>query len=133
MTDLVLPANTQFTIANICVQNTYEKLSLIKLWFVRRFSVETVFRQGNALSPILFNIALESILWKEQKHSIGIKSEQKMVVAAYTNDLLIKCKTEDQVRSTEMKLMNDGRSIGLNINQDKIEYMILSRKQPQHN
>lgn len=52
-------------------------------------------------------------------------------MAAYANDLIIKRSAEDQVNSTEIKLIDDGKVIGLNVNQVKTEYMIISRRHHQ--
>lgn len=51
------------------------------------FPVETGLRQGDVLSSIHFNIALQSLVRKIQKYSEGLKTGGKtMVMAAYADD-----------------------------------------------
>jgi hypothetical protein len=72
------------------------------------FPVETGLRQGDALSPILFNIALESVVKKVQEDFIGLKiGEQNMVMTAYAGNIIIMSETEDQIRNTANKLIDD--------------------------
>uniref|UniRef100_A0A2S2Q6N4 Retrovirus-related Pol polyprotein from type-2 retrotransposable element R2DM n=1 Tax=Sipha flava TaxID=143950 RepID=A0A2S2Q6N4_9HEMI len=98
------------------------------------FPVETDLRQGDALSPILYKIALESVVKKMQDDSIGLKiGEQNVVTAAYADDIIIIDETEDQVRNTANKLIEEGKSIGLNINEDKTKYLIVSQRQHHQN
>lgn len=61
------------------------------------FPVETDLRQGDALSPILFNIALESEVKKVQKDSIGliIRGQNILIVEQYVDYLIIMGETED--------------------------------------
>lgn len=73
------------------------------------FSVDTGLRQGDALFPIILNIALESVVRKILKDNIGLKiGEQNMVIAAYADNLIIMGETKNQVRSTGKKT-NRGR------------------------
>lgn len=98
------------------------------------FPVDTGLGQGDALSPILFNIALESVVRKVPKYYIDLKiGEQNMVIATYADDLIITGKTEDRVRNTAKKLIEEGKSIGLNIDEDKTKYLIVSRRQHHQN
>lgn len=93
------------------------------------FPVETSLRQGDALSPILFNIALKSVVRKVQKDRIGLRiRKQNVVIIAYADDLIIMGETEDQVRNTAKKLIEEGKSLGLNVNLDKTKYPIVSSK-----
>lgn len=98
------------------------------------FLIETGLRQGNALSPILFKIAQESVVKRVQEDSIGLKiGEENVVMAAYTDDIILMGETEDQVRNTANKLIEEGKNIGLNINEDKTKYLIVSRWQHHQN
>ena len=56
-----------------------------------------------------------------------------MVIAAYADDLIIMGETEDQVKNIAKKLIQEGKSIGLNVNEDKTKYLIVSRRQHHQN
>lgn len=120
-------------LVKVCVQNSKFKVKFNSV-MSEVFPIETGLRQGDALSPILFNIAMQSVIRKVQKDSIGLKIEnQNMVIAAYADDIIIMGETEDQVRNSASKLIEEGKSIGLNINEDKTKYLIVSRKQHRQN
>lgn len=51
------------------------------------FPIETVLRQGDTLSSILFIITLESVVREIQKDYTGLKNEEKnMVMAVYADE-----------------------------------------------
>ena len=54
-------------------------------------------------------------------------------MAAYADDIIIMGETEDQVRDTAKRLIEEGKIIGLNINEDKTKYLIVSRGQYHQN
>lgn len=71
---------------------------------------------------------------KVQEDSIGLKiGEQNVVIAVYADNIIIMGETEDQVRNTANKLIEEGKSIGLNINEDKTKYLIVSQRQHHQN
>jgi len=59
--------------------------------------------------------------------------EQNMVVIAYVDDLIIMRETEVQVRNTAKKLIEEGKSIGFSVNEEKTKYLIVSRRQDHQN
>jgi sorting nexin-29 len=92
-------------LVKVCVQNSKCKVKFNSV-MSEDFPVETGLRQGDALSPILFNIAMESMVKKVQEDSIGLKiGEQNVVMAAYADNIIIMGETEDQVRNTANKLI----------------------------
>ncbi|KAE9522623.1 hypothetical protein AGLY_016986 [Aphis glycines] len=94
------------------------------------FPVTTGLRQGDALSPALFNIALESVIRKVLIQAKGIKmnNNNELTVVAYADDIVLIAESEDDLRNTTSILLNEGKEIGLKINESKTKYMILSRR-----
>lgn len=56
------------------------------------------------------------------------RSEKNVVITAYPKYIIIMDEIKDQVKNIENKLIKEGRSIGLNINEDRTKYLIISPK-----
>jgi len=132
MVELRIPAKL-VRLVKVCVQKSKCTIKFNSV-MSEEFPVETDLRQGNTLSPILFNIALESVVRKVQKDSISLRiGEQNMVIVVYADNLIVMGETEDQVRNTAKKLKEEEKGIGLNVNKDKTKFIIVSRRQHHQN
>jgi len=91
--------------------------------------VSTGFRQGDALSPALFNIALESVVRQVLSKADGLKfsDDQQLTIIAYADDLVIITENEESLKQSTKELIRAGKEIGLNINEDKTKYLIHNR------
>lgn len=65
--------------------------------YSNEFLVSTGLRQGDALSPALFNIALESVVRQVLSKAKGIKisDNQQLAIVAYADDLVITTENEE--------------------------------------
>ncbi|KAL4148913.1 hypothetical protein QTP88_003052 [Uroleucon formosanum] len=66
-----------------------------------KFEVRTGLRQGDALSPALFNIALESAIRETLGGATGIKigNDQQLVVAGYADNVIIMAEIGDDINA----------------------------------
>ncbi|KAL4152688.1 hypothetical protein QTP88_000521 [Uroleucon formosanum] len=96
------------------------------------FEVKTGLRQGDALSPILFNIALEMVVRKTQKKYGGVNLEEnrrQCGVLAYADDIIILGSDSQEVKAGTKELIINSKDIGLQINEGKTKYMVISRRE----
>jgi len=82
------------------------------------FPVTTRLRQGDSLSPALFNITLESVIRKVliQAKGIIMNNNNEQSVVAYVDDIVLMAESEDELKNTTSILLNEGKDIGLKIN-----------------
>ncbi|KAL4103878.1 hypothetical protein QTP88_019213 [Uroleucon formosanum] len=92
------------------------------------FKVTSGLRQGDALSPILFNLVLERVV-RDMNISEGVTlGQSKISLLAYADDIAILGDNIEIVKIHCKKLMDAANKVGLRINDKKTEYMKLNRK-----
>lgn len=91
------------------------------------FQMVTSLKQGDALSPLLFNIALEKVIRSIQRdNSCGIDiGTNKISILSFAGDLNIVGDNGESVAQSTLTLINKAKAIGLNVNDDKTKVMEL--------
>jgi len=86
-------------------------------------------KKGDALSPILFNLALQKVTQSIKMVPSCIKiGKEQLNVLAYADDIALVGKNEIEIRKLFVETKNIARKFGLQINQEKTKYMIVERK-----
>jgi hypothetical protein len=86
-------------------------------------------KQGDALSPLLFNFALVYAVRRVQVNQDGLKLNGTHQLLAYADDVNILCGSVHTVKENAEALAVASKEIGLEVNGDKTKYMIMSRDQ----
>ncbi|KAL4083745.1 hypothetical protein QTP88_029061 [Uroleucon formosanum] len=81
--------------------------------YSNEFLVSTGLRQGDALSPVLFNIALESVVRQVLSKAKGIKisDNQQLAIVAYADDLVLTAENEESLKKSAKELIRIGAEI----------------------
>lgn len=103
-----------------------EYLILSKNKMSEAFVVKMGLEQGDALSPMLFNLALEKTIREMQKKSTGLTiGKRKIQVLGFANDLNILKSSLNETKRVAQVLKQAFHKVRLIINREKAKIMKL--------
>jgi hypothetical protein len=89
--------------------------------------LENGLNQGDALSPLLFNVALEYAIRKVQENLAVLKLNGTHHLLAYANDVHLLGDNIDTINKHTQTLTDVSKEVGLEVNVEKSKYMLVSR------
>jgi hypothetical protein len=93
------------------------------------FHIRNGLKQGDALSPMLFNFALDYATRRVQVNQDGLKLNGTHQLLAYAEDVNILEGSIYTLKENTEALVTATREIGLEVSADKTKYMVMSRDQ----
>jgi hypothetical protein len=103
------------------------------------FPIQNGLKQGGALSPLLFNFALEYAIRKAhaleyatrkaQENQAGLKLNGTHQLLAYADDMNLLGNDIDTVNRNTETLIDASKEVGLEVNVEKTKYMLVFRDQ----
>jgi sorting nexin-29 len=109
----------------MCLNETYNKVCIGK-YLSDSFPILNGLKQGDALSPLFFNFAIEYAIRKVQENQVGLKLNGTHQLLAYADDVtLLGYKIETINKNTET-LIEASKEVGLEVNVEKTKYMLVS-------
>jgi hypothetical protein len=110
----------------ICLNETYSKVRIGK-YLSDNFPVQSSLKQGDALSPLLFNFALEYTIRKVQENPVVLKLNGTHQLLVYADDVNLLEDNIDIIKKTET-FVDASKEVCLEVNAEKTKYMLLSRQ-----
>jgi hypothetical protein len=90
------------------------------------FPIQNGLKQGDTLSPLLFNFALEYAIRKVQENRAGLKLNGTHKLLAYADDVNLLGDNIDTVNKNTETLIDASKMVGLEVNVEKTKYMLVS-------
>ena len=112
----------------MCLTETYSRVRVGKN-LSDMFPIRNGLKQGDALSPLLFNFALEYAIRRVQVNQDGLKLNGTHQLLAYADDVNILGGGIRTVKENTQALVVATKEIGIEVNADKTKYMVMSREQ----
>ena len=112
----------------MCLSETYSKV-LVGRFLSGAFPIHCGLQQGDALSPLLFNFALEYAIRRVQENRISLDMNGKYQLLVYAYDVNMLGENLRTVRENAEIFIKATKDIGLEVKSKKTKYMITSRHQ----
>jgi len=94
-----------------------------------RFPISNGLRQGDALSPLLFNFALKYAIRRVQVKENGLKLNGTHQLLAYADYVYLLEGSVHTLKENTEALVPNTREIGLEVSADETKYKVISRDQ----
>ena len=102
----------------MCLAETYSKVRVGKN-LSDMFPIRNGLKQGDALSPLLFNFTLEYVIRRVQVNQDGLKLNGTHQLLAYADDVNILAARVHTVQENAEALVVASKETGLEVNADK--------------
>ena len=109
----------------MCLTETYSRVRVGKN-LSDMFPIRNGLKQGDALSPLLFNFALEHAIRRVQVNQDGLKLNGTHQLLVYADDVNILGGNAHTVKENAEALVGATKEMGLEVNADKTKYMFMS-------
>jgi hypothetical protein len=109
----------------MCLNETYSKVRIGK-HLSDSFPIQNGLKQGDALSPLLLNSALEYAIRKVEENQVGLKLNGTHELLAYAGDVKLLGDNIKTVNKNTETLSDAGKKVGIEVNVEKTKYMLVS-------
>jgi len=116
------------SLIKMSLTETYSRVRVGKI-VSDRFPISNGLKQGDALTPLLFNFALEYAIRRGQVKQDGLKLNGTHQLLAYADDVNILGGSIHTLKENVEALVAATRETGLEVSADKTKYMVMFRDQ----
>lgn len=111
----------------LCNTNTGSRMKLNEE-ISSSFLIINGLEQGDVMSPVLFNMELESVI-KKIPRTETLNLDEGNFLLAYADDIVVIENSREGIQNTTEELIKIGKYIGSTINSGKTKYMMVKRRE----
>jgi hypothetical protein len=108
----------------MCLNEIYSKVHIGK-HLSDSFPIQNGLNQGYALTPLLFNFALDYVIRKVEENQVRLKLNGIHQLLAYADDVNLVGDNIDTINKITRTLIDPSKEVGLEVNVDKTKYMLV--------
>lgn len=131
MVDFGIPRKL-IQLCKMCILNSKAKVR-VENEYTETFEVNTGVRQGDGLSPLLFNIVLEKTLRMVKQVEMGVNLGLTINLLAFADDIVLLAENKENLRTIAEMLLNEAKKVGLLVNCEKTKYMKIGNSKQRPN
>lgn len=95
------------------------------------FEIRKGVKQGDVLSPLIFNLVLEKAIRQITINPGGTIYNRQLQMLAYADDVVLIGRRKEAIQNAFVELDRGGQPLGLQVSEEKSKYMITGRRAPQ--
>jgi hypothetical protein len=99
----------------MCLNETYSKVHVSKC-FSDNFPIHNDLKQGDILSPLLFNFALKYAIRKVQEKQVQLKLNETYQPLVYSDDVNLQDDNIGAIERNIENLIDASKEVGLHVN-----------------
>jgi hypothetical protein len=100
-----------------CLIERFNEVRMGK-YFSDNFPIQNGLKQGDALSPLLFNFALEHAIRKVQENQVGLKLNGTHELLVYADDVNLLGDNIDTINKNTQTCIDASKEVGLEVNRE---------------